>query len=444
MKKLDTTSLMIIIHYLNNYQTLQQIPFINKKLQDVLFSFKVNPEINQHVEEKQLKYFPNIQTLSCSMEDYIKFEHPQNYDLYRLRIESLSFNLLEPFLKKLNTLKIGKYNGRSPQLPKTLDLFECQFLKSFELNANDQVETIICPKNLTRLKIAECRNLNELKGTQRIEMLRLYDCKSISSIPSCELTRLEVMRCPMIQQLELKSFHQIEHVLVSGCSSLQSLHLPNSVTTLELDDCQSLTTLQLSNQLKRIQFYYCSSLKSLILPTTITSLQLTHFDQLETLENISNCNMLEVIKFNNCQKISEFVFPSSLTSFSLKKSLNTIDHLKLNHCERLQSVECVDCGKIQSIEMTNGIQTIFIENAQFLSSLSLPSSLTKVNLLNCPSLEVVKTNAECELILQHCQCIVDLEVPNIQKCLCYNCPMLSIEELQNNSMPIIELKKLLL
>ena len=48
MKKLDTTSLMIIIHYLNNYQTLQQIPFINKKLQDVLLSFKVNPEINQH------------------------------------------------------------------------------------------------------------------------------------------------------------------------------------------------------------------------------------------------------------------------------------------------------------------------------------------------------------------------------------------------------------
>ena len=106
MKRLDTTSLMIIIHYLNNYESLQKIPFINKKLSDVLLSFKVNPEINQQVLEKHLKYFPNIQTLSCSMEDYIKFEQPKEYDLYRLRIEWLSFDYLQPFLLKLHTLKI--------------------------------------------------------------------------------------------------------------------------------------------------------------------------------------------------------------------------------------------------------------------------------------------------------------------------------------------------
>ncbi|WP_455097076.1 leucine-rich repeat domain-containing protein [Prevotella jejuni] len=101
----------------------------------------------------------------------------------------------------------------------------------------------------------------------------------------------------------------------SGCSSLTSVTIPNSVKTIErfaFYDCKSLTSVTIPNSVTTIEqsaFSYCSSLTSVTIPNSVTTIEL-----------------------------SAFSYCSSLTSVTIPNSVTTIGVLAFSRCTNLQKV----------------------------------------------------------------------------------------------------------
>ncbi|EDR22860.1 hypothetical protein, conserved [Entamoeba dispar SAW760] len=433
MSRLDVSSLMVVVEYFNEFKALNEFVLVNKKCQDVLLSFKVNPEIHQHITPKLLRFFPHIQTLSCSFEDYQQYQIISEYDLYRFRIERIPFEKILPFYNKISTLKIGVYNGTSPTLPSQFDTKNWTSLRSLEINANSQIETLEYPGTLTRLKIAECKNLKSIIGSNQLKMLRLYDCKSISVIPNVSLTRLEIMKCNSFEFIDVTHYIELKHIIISECFSLLELSIPNSVSTLELDGCKSLQRLELSSNLSKINFYYCNRIRSFKIPTKITSLRLSDFGLLSKIENIELCKNIQEFKLVNCNQLINFNIPSTLHTLELKNSLSHYKKIDLSHVNNLISASFVDCLTLEEINFPMHFSNLFIDHCEAIANLLLPSSMTKVNITKCGLLQTIKTKAKCELIVQQCNILFKLETPNIIKCFYYNCPLLSVEQFNTNN-----------
>ncbi|EKE41852.1 hypothetical protein ENUP19_0009G0022 [Entamoeba nuttalli] len=432
MSQLDVSSLMVVVEYFNELKALKEFILVNKKCQDVLLSFKVNPEIHQHISTELLRFFPHIQTLSCSFEDYQQCQIISEYDLYRFRIERIPFEKILPFYNKVAILKIGVYNGNSPILPTQFNTKNWTSLKSLEINASSQIETLEYPETLTRLKLAECKNLKSIIGSNQLKMLRLYDCKSISMIPNVFLTRLEIMKCDSFKFIDATPYIDLRHIIISECSSLLELSIPNSVSTLELDGCTSLQRLDLSSNLSKINFYYCNRIRSFKIPTKITSLRLSDFELLSKIESIELCKNIQEVKLVNCNQLINFNIPLTLSTLELKNSLSYYKKLDLSCVNSLLSASFIDCLTLEEINFPMHFSNLFIDHCEALTTLLLPSSMTKVNITKCGLLQTIKTKAKCELIVQQCNILFKLETPNIIKCLYYNCPLLSVDQLNTN------------
>ena len=134
----------------------------------------------------------------------------------------------------------------------------------------------------------------------------------------------------------------------SGCSSLESFTMPNSVQTLgerAFWGCSSLESLTLSNNLQSIPeyaFYACSDLgPDLNIPASVTEIGGTAFWHCEGIQNLTLNSGLQTIggnAFEGCTGLEEVVIPngvttigdnafltcSSLTEVSIPPSVSTI------------------------------------------------------------------------------------------------------------------------
>ncbi|ELP93166.1 hypothetical protein EIN_054510 [Entamoeba invadens IP1] len=448
MSRLDTTSLMVVVEYLNDIALFHNFEEINKRCQDVLKCFKVNPEVNQHISLELLKLFPNIQTLSCSVEDYIKEGVTQPFELYKLRVEAVAIEILDQFHDQISSLKIGVYNGTSPSLPEHFDLSSYHFLKQLEINANTTVISINSPKCLQRLKIAECRNLTTLHNCSALKLLRLYDCKQFSDvafITNCdEMTRLEIMKCGTINMLDLKNCHSLKHVITANCENLVDLKVPDCVTCLEVDGCRNLQNLELGNGITELKMYCCPVLKSFSLPQKVKNLSLSGFDKLEEIVGAEQSKQLRRIKVVHCNelKCEKFKLPVGIQELDIDTSSCLQGDIDWKKYLELEKVNIENCSGMESIELPAHVQVFTIDNCVRLQMVSLPISLKKVALTKCDLVDEIRTDAKCEILAQKCMSLMSIKGTNIKKCLVYDCPLLNTENLNERNVPTINLQSL--
>ena len=159
--------------------------------------------------------------------------------------------------------------------------------------------------NVTSIGIyafSSCESIRYVKFGSALKTIRQYSfsgCKNLKIVDGFENT--------VITNTSWNTFY--------GCSSLQSIQLPESLTTIggsAFNGCSSLQSIQLPGSLTTIgntAFNGCSSLQSIQLPGSLT-----------TIGNSA---------FNGC---------SSLQSIQLPESLTTIGNSAFNGCTSLQSI----------------------------------------------------------------------------------------------------------
>ena len=108
-----------------------------------------------------------------------------------------------------------------------------------------------------------------------------------------------------------------------GCSSLQSISIPNSVTNISnsaFEGCTSLQTINIPNSVTSIYsaaFQNCSSLQSITIPNSITSIRNSAFQNCSSLQSINipeSVTSISSSAFEGCTSLQSITIPNSVTS----------------------------------------------------------------------------------------------------------------------------------
>ncbi|MGL4412042.1 MAG: leucine-rich repeat domain-containing protein [Bacteroidales bacterium] len=178
-----------------------------------------------------------------------------------------------------------------------------------------------------------------------------------------------------------------------GCSSLQSINIPNKVIRIEnstFRNCSSLSTIVLSTGTTSIgisAFEGCSSLIHIDIPQTVTSLGTSAFaycSSLETIKLHSNISSIRWYTFTNC---------SSLVSVSIPEGIDIIGLGAFSHCTSLESIDIptsiktieasafYKCSSLRDIKIPHSTQTIgsmAFRHCNSLDSLEIPRGTTNI------------------------------------------------------------------
>ena len=118
------------------------------------------------------------------------------------------------------------------------------------------------------------------------------------------------------------SVTSIENNALRGCKSLTSITIPNSVTTIgssAFSSCYKLTSITIPNSITSIKgytFQSCTSLTNITIPSAVTSIEGYAFHSCSSLTSITIPNSVTSIgdsTFGSCTSLTNITIPNSVT-----------------------------------------------------------------------------------------------------------------------------------
>ena len=174
----------------------------------------------------------------------------------------------------------------------------------------------------------------------------------------------------------------------SGCSSLTSITIPDSVTSIgdyTFRNCSSLMSITIPDSVTSIgsyAFYNCSSLTSITIPNSVTSIGDSTFSGCSSLTSITIPNSVTSIgksAFYNCSSLTSIIIPDSVTS--------------------IESQTFYNCFNLMSITIPDSVTSIgdyTFRNCSSLISITIPDSVTSIGyyaFAGCIGLTSINWNA---------------------------------------------------
>ena len=197
----------------------------------------------------------------------------------------------------------------------------------------------------------------------------------------------------------------------SGCSSLTSVTIPNSVTSIRgyaFKNCSCLASVTIPNSVTSIgyeAFYRCSSLTSVTIPNSVTSIGGWAFSGCSRLTSITIPNSVTSIgstAFSHCTNLTSVTIPNSVTSigdyaFSGCSRLTSV--VISNSVTSIESNSFSDCNSLTSITIPNSVTSIgrsAFSKCSRLTSITIPNSVTSIGVgafYECSDLRKVVSKA---------------------------------------------------
>ena len=178
-----------------------------------------------------------------------------------------------------------------------------------------------------------------------------------------------------------------------GCSSLQSITIPNSVTSIgdyAFFWCSSLQSITIPNSVISIgdgTFFKCLSLQSITIPNSVISIGDGTFNGCSALQSITIPNSVQCIGDN------AFGWCSALQSITIPNSVTNIGERAFGGCSSLQSITIPnsvtnigesafeECSSLQSITIPNSVTNIGVRafsRCSSLQSITIPNSVISI------------------------------------------------------------------
>jgi hypothetical protein len=237
-----------------------------------------------------------------------------------------------------------------------------------------------------------------LDGLRSIRQLHLQHCSDLVALSCLQhlqaLTRLQVLGCSALQQLQLGS--SVKQLLVKGCGALEAIQaqpLPDTASTdqgyrlqqVEVQDCPLLTELPDPQRLGNL-----------------TRLQLQGCDALEQLQLGSSMKQLLV---KDCEQLRDIRIPSAAAGLTQHGcQLQTMDIQgcpllagvpDLQRLQRLASVQLQRCSALREVRLGPSLEQLLVKGCAQLAGIQAPGCeaaeycLQQLRLLDCPALAAV-------------------------------------------------------
>ncbi len=200
--------------------------------------------------------------------------------------------------------------------------------------------------------------------------------------------------CTSLESITIpNSVTSIGDYAFSGCTGLESITIPNSVTSIgsyAFSGCTSLESITIPNSVTSINGYAfggCTSLTSITIPNSVIGIGSAAFDGCTGLESITIPNSVTSIgdeAFYGCTGLESITIPNSVTSigsyaFSGCTSLTSITIP--NSVTSIGNAAFYDCTGLTSITIPNSVTSIgdhaFLDCTN-LTSITIPNSVTSI------------------------------------------------------------------
>lgn len=178
-----------------------------------------------------------------------------------------------------------------------------------------------------------------------------------------------------------------------GCSNIQNITIPNTITMIEggaFQNCSSLSSITIPNSVTTIgnsAFYGCSNLSSIAIPNTITSISDNTFYNCSSLSNITIPSSVTTIgnaAFYSCSNLNNLTIPNSVTSIgeaAFSQCSSLIEITIPNSVTEIKTNTFYGCANMTKVTIPNSVTIIgwlAFKNCSSLESITIPNSVTTI------------------------------------------------------------------
>ncbi|MDD6900705.1 MAG: leucine-rich repeat domain-containing protein [bacterium] len=237
----------------------------------------------------------------------------------------------------------------------------------------------------------------DLSNNKKLKYIRWVTNDPNGEYPEC-CTPLEYFNIDGLTELDtvIISFNKLDTLDFSHCTKLKYLSVTggSALACFKLDGCESLETLDCSNnQLRILDLAQLPKLTSLDCSNNlITALDLTGKQQLTSL-NIAN-NLIQKLTVDGCNEIPSLDCSGNLLTELSVKNCEGLSSLKCNN-NRLQTLSIDNLPKIETLNCSsNRLTNLSIANCEKLTTLNCGSNRLKtISIENTPSLQSITCNS---------------------------------------------------
>lgn len=267
-------------------------------------------------------------------------------------------------------------------------------------------------------------------------------------------TDTDIIIPPEYNGLAVKS---IDYKAFSGCATITSVVIPDSVTTIgwhAFGDCVALTSVTIGNSVTEIggsAFHGCNSLRKLELGSAVQLIGEDAFSGCSALQSVTipdsvtkidycafyKCTSLKTVQFGNSLKTigdGAFEHCAALTSMVIPDSVTTIGLYAFSYCDALTSVTIGnsvteiggwafrECTSLKTVQFGNSLKTIgkgAFGYCTALISVELPNSVIEIGpkaFYNCYDLKTLTLGNAVETIGEYafynCDSITSVAIPD--------------------------------
>ena len=287
--------------------------------------------------------------------------------------------------------------------------WSCSKLKNVKLSLNLEY--------LGRYTFSHCDSLESIKIPKSLEKCGLYHdnnkavgpfsyCEKLKTIEfeegTTEIAEALLAGCTQLEKLTIPgTVTVIEYKGVANCSSLTDITIPDSVTEIggsAFEDCTSLKNVKISENSLTIgssAFRRCSLLESIDIPDNIIEIDDYAFCGCSKLKNIKLSLGLEYLgryAFSYCDDLESIKIPKSLEKCGLYHDNNKAVG-PFSYCEKLKTIEfeegtteiaeallagCTQLEKLTIPDTVTVIEYKGVANCSSLTNINIPDSVTEI------------------------------------------------------------------